>query len=257
MSYRDYGVNSVVGIGTPQANPNVEAEMRLLLPPTILIQVSRLTSRAASLDDRVREYLTELGSTLEAYDSLKLDAYGFACTGSSYLVGRDEELRLMERFSRLKDCPVITATEAIYARFKAAGVKRIALTAPYPDDLFRAAVAYWKGLGLEVSQTHRISVGGGDIGAIQKIYALTNVDARAALATLQHADVDAILASGTGMPTLAALKSVTPANAGLVLSSNYCLAWAICECLGLTPGPGEADMPPLLERVPGLPVEPD
>ena len=85
----DYGRAGIIGIGTPQANPTVEAETRILLPPNALLQTVRLTSPAPDALDRLREYLLDLPQTLARYDTLKPAAFGFGCTGSSYLVSPD------------------------------------------------------------------------------------------------------------------------------------------------------------------------
>src|SRR3546814_13245221 len=52
----DYGRAGIIGIGTPQANPTVEAEMRILLPQNALLQTTRLASSAPESLDRLREY---------------------------------------------------------------------------------------------------------------------------------------------------------------------------------------------------------
>jgi maleate isomerase len=43
---------------------------------------------------------------------------------------------------------------------------------------------------------------------------------------------DALLLSGTGMPTLGAIKQGAKTLSIPVLSSNYCLAWALMDTIG-------------------------
>src|SRR3546814_16207984 len=81
----DYGRAGIIGIGTPQANPTVEAEMRILLPQNALLQTTRLASSAPESLDRPREYLWSLPDALARYDTLRPTVFGFGFTGSSYL----------------------------------------------------------------------------------------------------------------------------------------------------------------------------
>ncbi|RYG26620.1 MAG: hypothetical protein EON93_21310, partial [Burkholderiales bacterium] len=86
MGQYDYGRAGRIGIGTPQANPTVETEFSILIPPRAALSVTRLTSAAPAPADRLRDYLLRLEDSLAAFDTLKMDAFGFACTASSYLV---------------------------------------------------------------------------------------------------------------------------------------------------------------------------
>jgi maleate isomerase len=64
-----------------------------------------------------------------------------------------------------------------------------------------------------------------------RIYELTSDDACAALFSLTRHDVDAVVVSGTGMPTLRALRRWRSERGDNppVLSSNLCLAWALLQ----------------------------
>jgi maleate isomerase len=64
-----------------------------------------------------------------------------------------------------------------------------------------------------------------------RIYELTSDDAYEALVSLTRHDVDAIVVSGTGMPTLQALRRWRSerGDSPPVLSSNLCLAWALLQ----------------------------
>jgi len=218
MSGYDYGRDGIVGIGTPQANPTVEAEMRVLLPSAVLPVTVRLTSCAADPAERLCEYLRALPDTMQCFDTLKLAAFGFACTGSSYLVARDEARRIVASAEDRFGSPVVLAADAIAAGLRALGAERIALVSPYPAALAAAARAYWTEEGFAVTLAQPIPIAGSDTRAI---YALGSDDARGTLRNLDSMSYDAIVLSGTGMPSLAILAEAhdTP-----ILSSNYCLA---------------------------------
>lgn len=223
----DYGRKGRIGVATPQANPTVEAEFSVLYPRSVSVQASRLVSTDPAPLARLEDYFDGLEATLASYGGMSLSAFGFACTGSSYLVGADREdeacVRLSERFGY----PVETAAKAIHARLEAQDIKRITIAMPYPAPLVEAAVTYWRSRGLEVVSAHRVKTRTADT---RTIYELTSSDAADALETLETDDTDAILLSGTGMPTLACIAA-SEKNLP-VLSSNYCLAWRLLQLAG-------------------------
>ncbi|QIG78863.1 maleate cis-trans isomerase family protein [Stakelama tenebrarum] len=224
----DYGCAGIIGIGTPQANPTVEAEMRILFDPTVLTQTVRLTSGAEASNDRLRDYLLGLETALERYDTLRPAAFGFACTGSSYLVRANDQALLLDRLQRQFGFPIVTATDAITAELDLAGAKRIALASPYPGTLSDAAADFWREAGFDVATVRRIDTG---IADTRGIYTLGSADARPVAQELAKLDVDAVLLSGTGMPSLALLAQAEDGPA--IFSSNYCLAAQLCRVAGL------------------------
>jgi maleate isomerase len=226
----DYGRAGRIGIGTPQANPTVETEFAILVPPTASISVVRLTSRAPRPADRLRDYLLNLGDFLETFDTLKPDLFGFGCTASTYLVTRDEEQKVFADCEARFGYPVLGAADAIAWALDRIGARRIALLSPYPAELAEAAHAYWRGRGYTLCETGRA-------GALQPgadtrgIYRLGSADAAAALPTIDMSGLDAVVFTGTGMPSLPLIARVTPHPP--LLSSNLCLAARICDRLGL------------------------
>jgi maleate isomerase len=216
---RDYAPLGRIGIGTPQANPTVEAEMAVLLPRACSVHVTRLTSSAQSADDRLRAYLLDLESYLVAYDTLRPDVFGFACTGSSYLLGAGEELRLLTAAQTRFGYPVETATRAIAWALNRMHATRIAIVTAYPQALIDAAARYWGQAGIEVVRTHRLETHSRDT---RGIYELTSDRVTEALRALPRTDIDAVLVSGTGLPSLPALRQVS--DRVPVVSSNMCLA---------------------------------
>lgn len=226
MTGFDYGPAGLIGIGTPQANPTVETELRILMDPAVAIATMRLTSSAAEPLQRLRDYLDRLEDGLRQYDTLVPEAFGFACTGSSYLAGAERESRAVETLQAKVGYPIVTAAAAIAQVLDARGARRLAIVSPYPPRLAEAAEAYWSSLGYEVAALLRVETGSSDT---RSIYRLGSRDAEAAVASLS-AEADAVLLSGTGLPSLPLLAEAR--RGPTLLSSNLCLAERLCVAIG-------------------------
>lgn len=229
---------TIVGVATPQANPTVEIEFRSLVRDPVHACFTRLTSRSAAPSDRLVAYLEQMPDALASFDTLTMAAFGFACTGSSYLVGAEQEAALTGSLSEKSGIPIVTATQAIRAELQRRDIKSIAILAPYPIALCEAATDYWQQQGVTVTATENI-----DIGAdTRAIYELSDEHVAAAMARFDSKNAEVVLLSGTGMPTLTALENSGPA----VLSSNLCLATELMRHAGHWPWNQNADIHSIL-----------
>jgi maleate isomerase len=250
MSVRpaEYGSLGLFGIGTPQANPTVEHEFALLRPPGVSLVTARLFSESADSRTRLDDYLTDLGDALRRFDTLRLDAFGFACTGSSYLREPEAERDFLKRLEDQFGYPIVTAAAAIEQVLNELDARRILIIAPYPQWLGDLGAQHWKRRGFEVTELELVSLPSDDT---RHIYELTSDSALDALLGMNYRDVDALLFSGTGMPSLNAIRAAT--EMGLTaLSSNLCLTWALLHGHGLpveAPARGQTLLPGWEQRL--------
>jgi len=222
-----YGSAGRIGVGMPQANPTVEAEFGILLPRSCSLHVTRLTSGADDSEKRLAQYLTNLERYLDAYDTLRPDVFGFACTGSSYLLGANREEQVIAAARATYGYPVETAARAIIWGLERLRARRVAMVAPYLDSLVDHAHAYWSAAGIDIVRTLRIPTATADT---RGIYDLGSERLAAALSELSIANVDAVLVTGTGLASLPAIRDYSLDVP--VISSNVCLAGRLLALTG-------------------------
>ena len=218
----EYAPRGLIGVLTPQANTTVEPELAVLLPPGIAMINARLTSPKPTIVARLLDYLRDLEGAIAQFANAPLAAVAFACTGASYYAGAEEEEAIVTRMEAVRGVPVVTAGQAVRDALRALSARRIGLVSPYPDDLTRAAIAYWEAQGFEVA---RVSGSALQDGVFHPIYAMDGAGAQAALEALDPAGLDAIVMLGTGMPTLRPLLAHGHLGGVPVLSCMLCLAW--------------------------------
>ena len=220
----DYGPRARVGIAVPHTNPTVEPEMQALLPDSIGVYATRLTHPAPRVEERLNHYVRHMPEAISTFGEMKLAAFGFGCTGSSYVAGLELEDRLTAEAIERTTIPVITAAQAIRAALKDLGCTSIALLSPYPEALAEAGYRYWEAAGIRIVDRLRVDPALTDT---HRIYELTSDDALAGLRRLNTSEADCLVASGTGMPTLRALRTLGAESELPILSSNLSLAWAL------------------------------
>jgi maleate cis-trans isomerase len=186
---------------------------RLETPPSV-----GKAGEHAGMEERVRAYREGLAGPTTALSQVRPAVVLLAHTASSYALGYGNEQALVDRIASLAGAPVLLAAQAVLAALRHLGVKRLALGTPYPESISRQGKAYWEAAGFEIAGYHRLE-------HVTDIYAENEERAYELARRADAPEADAVLLSGTGLPTVAVLETLERDLGKPVLSSNQASLW--------------------------------
>ncbi|MEU1040709.1 arylmalonate decarboxylase [Streptomyces sp. NPDC005907] len=241
-----------LGLVVPPENPTAEPEFNHLLGTGINVYTSRFpVTPGAGLRAMLETYNEVLPGLLGSFGALRLDATVVACSASHYLLGPEGDRAFCDELSERAGFPVQSSTQAILAACEALDVTRLTLVSPYQPWLTDTSRAFWERAGLTVDEVVLVPVGPGPAGptAGDAHYDPYEVTTAAILRRVRERELPAgtaLLFTGTGMGTLAALTELVRREPGrTLLTSNLASAWWARRVSGDT---GEASHP-LLRRL--------
>ncbi|MBM5826171.1 MAG: hypothetical protein FJ054_12625 [Cyanobacteria bacterium M_surface_10_m2_119] len=219
--------SAAVGLIVPPANPTLEVEIHALTGQSPYVYTSRLPwFPGENLAARNALYLDAYLDTALRFGNLPLAGILVGCTGSNYRLGPEEDRRRCAAVSRELGIPFQTCSLAVLELLQRLGFQRLQLELPYPDWLIAEAEAYWVAAGFEVITTRSIlsTLGSSDAYGIQQ------AEIADYLASVSPPPRTAVLLSGTGMLTIAAMGQVVQALSAPLISSNLCAADWLLRC---------------------------
>ncbi|MBS7707521.1 maleate cis-trans isomerase family protein [Chelatococcus asaccharovorans] len=217
-----YAPKGLLGVFTPQANTTVEPEIALLTPPGYAWINARMVSDKDTITARLIDYMAQFPAPLAQFANAPVDAIAIACTGASYLIGRDSEDALIADIETRTGVPAFTGASASVDALRMLGAQRIGLVSPYNSALDAESAGYWESRGFTVAAEASAYRESSDF---HPIYSLDALAAERAVKSLEGRDIDAVLMLGTGMPTLDAIAHVPFIGKAPVLSCMLCVGW--------------------------------
>lgn len=229
-----FGWRARIGVLLPPGNPTVEPELSGMAPTGVTLHFARLETppsagkagEHAGMDERIRAYREGLAGPTAALSQVRPAVVVLAHTASSYALGFGNEQGLVDRIAALAGSPALLAAHAVLAALRHLGVKRLALGTPYPESISRQGKAYWEAAGFEIAGYHRLE-------NVHDIYAESEERAYLLARQADAIGADAVLLSGTGLPTVAVLDTLERDLGKPVISSNQAMLWQALRLAGV------------------------
>jgi len=225
-------IRARIGVLVPAGNPTVEPEFYRMAPPGVTIHFARVDSGAGApgtpeaMEQRTLGYLDALPGAIRSFADLRLAVMVLAHTGVSYLNGAAGEAALLARLGALAGTRATTAASAVTAGLRQLGVKRLALATPYPESLSVAGRAFWEASGFAVVGYHRLP-------DVANIYEESEERAYALGRAADVAAAEAVLISGTGLPTAGMIERLERDLGKPVVTSQQASLWRALRLAGL------------------------
>jgi maleate cis-trans isomerase len=229
-----FGWRARIGVLVPPGNPTVEPEYYLMTPAGVTVHFARLQGFQAlstpgaesGMEERTLAYLEDLPGPAQALGSVRPAVVVLAHTASSYATGFADEVRLSDRISALTGSIGLTAARAVLLALQHFGVKKLALGTPYPEVISARGKAFWREAGFDVVGYHRLP-------GVENIYAENEQRAYQLARQADTPAAEAVLLSGTGLPTVGVLETLEQDLKKPVISSNQASLWQALRLAGV------------------------
>ena len=201
---------------------------RLLSPDEAALHTARVAFENPTTPETLRAMaprLTEAASLL--VPGAPLAAICYACTAASVAIGDEAVARAVH--AARPGVPVVTPVSAALAAFRALGVSRVALIAPYLARTAQPMVARFTQAGLTV--TRAVCFGMEDDRDMARIDPGALVSAACAL---EASGAEALFLSCTALPAAGVAGRIEEAVGLPVVTSNTASLWAMRRLAGLT-----------------------
>jgi len=219
-----FGWRARLGFLVPPGCPTVEGEVPPMMPRGVTAHFSRMVAegKTGSLDgqeERNRSQIAHLDHSVRLLALVKPNVMALAHTATSYTLGRTGEEELIKRLQAEHEVPFITAFGRVVEALAHLGVNRVALGAPYAEEITLKGKAHLGTYGIDV-------VNHGRLENVTNIYDETAERAYTLARKVDVPEAEAVFLSGIGLPTMSVLGLLEQDLGKPVILSMAALTWA-------------------------------
>jgi maleate isomerase len=150
----------------------------------------------------------------------------FGCTSASFIRGLEGERLIRERIEKASGSRAVTTSGSILAGCHALGLGRVAVAAPYVEEVSVRLGSFLEAGGIGVTRVHPMGLLGGiaDVSTEEVV--------RVGLAT-DTPDADGLVISCTNLLTIDAIPILEQRLGKPVVSANQATVWHACDTAGV------------------------
>ena len=211
-----------IGVLYP-ADGDLDEELWRFTPKGVSLHITRTQAPSGSLS--VENITTEAESkTLEEHAQLlttiPLDCIAYLCTAMSFIRGPGYDQEIIQRLEEATGIPATTTSSALIEALNELGVGKLAIIAPYPNEITQRLASFLKGNGVSVVDTNSMNLDCGvAIGRVptSEVYRMVKES--------NHEKAQALFISCTGLRTVEVIEALEEDLGKPVLSANQVSIW--------------------------------
>jgi maleate isomerase len=214
-----------IGLLTPSSNTTQEPEFREVLPPSVSLHAARLTLNNIDADSTLH-IVDQLEKESRKLGDADVDVIVLAATAPSARLGKGYDRELIARMEAASGKPATTASTALLEALALVGIRRLALVAPWTDDVNDTVARFMEANGVEVP--HRAAMG------IVRNNEVGRLDPEAVYEFARRADVrnaDALLLGCGNWWTMRIVERLERSIGKPVFTTNGVSIWATLKAL--------------------------
>jgi maleate isomerase len=206
------------------------------VPPGVTVHVTRARSNLtlgegrtyAEGHSRVAEgpYIEDAART---FTLIKPAAVAYACTSVSFAMGVGYDATICRRIQEACGSPATTTATAMVEALRALGVRRVAVAAPYLDEVCARLRRFLEDSGFTVTSLENLNLRG------MAITEVTGAEVRQLGKRADRPEAEAVFLSCTNLRTLDVLEGLAQDLGKPVVSSNLATMWHALRLAGLDP----------------------
>ena len=226
-------VDTRIGIIYP-GDGALDREFWDFAPPGVSLHFTRQPLHEGPVGLPAMTGLIEDGSLEPCAESLRMiqpEVVTFACTSASFIRGLEGERAIRERIERASGTCADTTSGSILAACRALGLGRVAVAAPYVEEVSRKLGEFLEEGGVGVTRVRHMGLEGGiaDVPVEEVVRVGIETDG---------ARAEGLVISCTNLITIEAIPELERRLGKPVVSANQATVWHACRLAGVAWPPG-------------------